>query len=107
MEIKKIIYLFLFCLFSLFNVNFCYAELTPQQQNKIAEFAKQIITNGNQKYNDDNNFPLLAYDQQNRQIGFNNMLYFLQSDFNNNNTNKQNINSYKWLFDCSSFACCC
>ena len=104
MEIKKIIYLFLFCLFSSFNVNFCYAELTPQQQDKIAEFAKQIITNGNQKYNDNNNLPLLAYDQQNRQIGFNNMLYFLQSDFNNNNTNKQNINSYKWLFDCSSFA---
>lgn len=101
MKIKKIIYLFLFCLFSLFNVNFCYAELTPQQQNKIVEITQQIITNGNQKYNDNNNFPLLAYDQQNRQIGFNNMLYFLQNDFHNNH---QNINSYKWLFDCSSFA---
>lgn len=103
MKIKKIIHLFLFCLFSLFNllnVNFCYAELTPQQQNKIVEITQQIIINGNQKYNDNNNFPLLAYDQQNRQIGFNNMLYFLPNDFNNN---QQNINSYKWLFDCSSF----
>lgn len=57
------------------------AELTPEQQKTVAQFAKNFVNEGNNK-------GILRYDQAYRTVGFNNSL-----------------RDGKMYFDCSSFAC--
>ena len=77
------------------------ADLSKDQQNDIATFSIKMIQEGNKAPHLDNKgFSILAYDQNARTDGFNNRLAYLSRDYKSINE----INGYKWVFDCSSFA---
>jgi len=92
-RIKKIaIILIAFCLcMIIFPLN-SHADLTAEQRQKVANFAKAFVIKGNEK-------DLLRYSQDNRWYGYRNQL---SSHSSSNNLNSSFTN--KLAFDCSSFA---
>ena len=76
------------------------ADLTKDQENDIAAFAANFITEGNKRL-DKNGYPLLAYMQGQARIdGYQSKLYKVGYDYNHVNY----VNANKWTFDCASFA---
>lgn len=93
---KKIIILFLILLIPLFPK----AELSAEQRDDVAAFAKNMILKGNGNEHKNGRFAILAYNQGTRREGFYNKLSQMGKDYRGVNT----INAKKWTFDCSSFA---
>jgi cell wall-associated NlpC family hydrolase len=93
---KKIIIMFLILLIPLLPR----ADLTPEQQDDIASFSKNMILKGNGNEHRQGSFGILAYNQGTRKEGFNNQLSYMSRDYQSVNQ----INARKWTFDCSSFA---
>ena len=93
---KKLIIILLILTFPIFVK----ADLTKEQQDDIAAFAKNMIIKGNGSEHKNGKFGILAYDQGKRTDGFYGRLAYLYKDYNSVNP----IQANKWVFDCSSFA---
>jgi len=97
---KKIKFLlYIFCFFNiLFVVDFS-AALTEEQGEQVASFAENMIIKSITEHKDKNGFPLLAYSQNFRIDGMAGKLSFFATDDRSINE----LNTYKWGFDCASF----
>ncbi len=79
---------------------FVFADLSIEQQDDVASFAKNFIIKGNSTEHIKGKFGILAYGQETRNEGFNNQLSLIKKDYIGMNI----INDKKWVFDCASFA---
>ena len=103
---KKIAILaLLFGLMYAFSSN-CYASLTKEQSEDVANFATTFIEKGNER-RDENGYPLLVYALSNnwntcveiRSKGYNEELYYIK----NNRYHGNRELGYKWCMDCGAF----
>ena len=96
----RVIKNYLLVLFLLLSVN-VKADLTDFQQEKVADFARNMIIKGmSDEHIDENGMPLFVYRQgEHRVYGYLEQIHKVNFDYNGNIF----INKEKWAFDCASF----